>query len=175
MQNQRNCSVLFRCEADYNATYAQFCSTAPQPVKDYFNKNWHPIKEEWVMAFKFSVPNFQNATNNRLECLNGKLKSVINLYSSMEDFIKQFFIIIECLRDERSNDAAYSCQKEPVLPYAAHSPESAYLNLLTRYSSNYVIQQMQIAYEHPCQWGMGNAGTYQLQTTDGAITVTHSK
>ena len=170
----RNLSLLFRCEADYNATYAQFCSTAPQPVKDYFNKNWHPIKEEWVMAFKFSVPNFQNATNNRLEILNGKLKSVINLYSSMEEFIKHFFIILECLRGIRSGNVAYSCQKDPVLPYAADSPEAAYMNLLTRYSSAYVLAQIQLAHEHVYQWGMGNAGTYQIQTSDGVINVTHS-
>ena len=67
----------------------------------------HPIKEEWVMPFKYSVPNFQNATNNRLESLNEKLKSVINLYSSMEDFVKHFFIIFECLRDVRSGKVAY--------------------------------------------------------------------
>ena len=110
---QRNSCLEFiqqmtysRCEADYNATYSEFCASAPQPVKDYFNKNWHPIREEWVMAFKYSVPNFQNSTNNRLESLNGKLKSVINLYSSMEDFIKHFFIILECLRDVRSDAVA---------------------------------------------------------------------
>ena len=139
---QRNSCLEFiqqmtysRCEADYNATYSEFCASAPQPVKDYFNKNWHPIREEWVMAFKSSVPNFQNSTNNRLESLNGKLKSVINLYSSMEEFIKHFFIILNCLRDVRSDAVAYSYQKEPVLPFAANFPESAYLNLLTPYSA----------------------------------------
>jgi len=128
---QRNLSLEFiqqmaysRCEADYNAIYAQFCSTAPQAVRDYFIKNWHPIKEEWAMAFKPSVPNFQNATN-RLESLHGNMRYVIDLYSSMEEFIKQFFIILECVRGIRSGNVAYSFQKEPILPYAADSPEAA--------------------------------------------------
>ena len=111
--------------AEYNAIYTQFSATSPQAVKTYFDKNWHPIREEWVMGYKFSTGNFLNATNNRLESLNGKLKQVISKFSSMEDFIKQFFVVLAVLRNERSYRAVYSYQKARVLPYAADSPETA--------------------------------------------------
>ena len=41
--------------------------------------------------------------------------------------------ILKCLHGEHSGEVAYLCQKEPVLPYAEQSPESPYLNDLTRY------------------------------------------
>ena len=55
-------------------------------VTEYFNNNWHPIKEQWVDGLKNDNVTFQNRTNNRLECINQKLKSVITKYSSLPQF-----------------------------------------------------------------------------------------
>ena len=45
------------------------------------------------MGMKYSTGNFLNNTNNQLECINQKLKSVVSRYSSLEEFIEKFFLI----------------------------------------------------------------------------------
>ena len=80
-------------EDKYSELYSQLKSCAPSAVITYFNENWHPIKNQWTMGMKYSTGNFLNNTNNRLESLNAKLKSVICRYSSLEDFFDKFFLI----------------------------------------------------------------------------------
>ena len=72
-------------EHKYMELYSQFKSCAPPTVVEYFDQNWHPIREQWTLGMKYSTGNFLNGTNNRLESLNAKLKSVISRYSSLED------------------------------------------------------------------------------------------
>ena len=78
----------------YDEIYTQFSSSAPITVLEYLNTNWHTIREQWTMGMKFCSGNFLNTTNNRLESLNAKLKSVILRCSSLEEFIDKFFSII---------------------------------------------------------------------------------
>ena len=115
---------------EYNSLHDAFCQAAPPEVKAYFDKNWNPIKEEWVTGFKFSTGNFSNSTNNRLESLNGKLKQVVPKFSSLEHFIEQFFVILPVLRNERCYKAVVSYQNVRVVPHGPDSPQAAYTTLL---------------------------------------------
>ena len=65
-------------EAEYDALYAQLQRDAPQEVVKYYDENWHPIKHVWVLGLKSTCGSFLNATNNRLESINGKLKQVVS-------------------------------------------------------------------------------------------------
>jgi len=38
--------------AKYNELYEEFQRDAPKEIIAYFNKNWHPIKDEWVLGMK---------------------------------------------------------------------------------------------------------------------------
>jgi len=67
-------------EDDYNLLFQQLESTAPKSVFEYFLKNWHHIRREWVTGLTFHSGNMLNNTNNRLESFNGKLKSVIPVF-----------------------------------------------------------------------------------------------
>ena len=98
-------------EADYSDLYSQLQSCAPKEVVSYYDQNWHPIRSEWVLGMKSSCGNFLNFTNNRLECINGKLKHVINRHSSLEEFVDKFFIILTALCTERNHKAAIMFQK----------------------------------------------------------------
>ena len=69
-------------EAEYDTLYTQLQRNAPSEVMKYFNENWHSIKYEWVLGLKSTCGSFLNATNNRLESINGKLKQVISRHSS---------------------------------------------------------------------------------------------
>ena len=51
-------------EEEYDTLYDHLVEDAPPTVVDYFNENWHPIRDEWVMGMKFKVGNFLNTTNN---------------------------------------------------------------------------------------------------------------
>ena len=77
-QMKENCLELIqklayaKNEDEYDGLYTQFHSIPPESVKNYFDENWHPIREEWVAGFKQVSGNFQNATNKRLESINAK-------------------------------------------------------------------------------------------------------
>lgn len=61
----------------------------PECVIEYYNSNWGNITDQWVQYLTMQNLCLTNKTNNRLECINSKLKSVISRYSPLEDFIKQ--------------------------------------------------------------------------------------
>lgn len=132
-------------EAKYDTLYAQLQRDAPSEVVKYFNENWHPIKSEWVLGLKSTCGSFLNATNNRLESINGKLKQVVSRHSSLEEFVSSFFVILTALWTERDHKAAIMFQKVKVQPYEQGSPESEYSKLLMTYASTFVIKQLKLA------------------------------
>ena len=164
-------------DVEYNTLHDAFCQAAPPEVKAYFDKNWNPIKEEWVTGFKFSTGNFSNSTNNRLESLNGKLKQVVPKFSSLEHFIEQFFVILPVLRNERCYKAVVSYQNVRVVPHGPDSPKAAYTTFLSSYASSFVLQQIELSetvtYEFQQQDGIN--AIYSIQTSEGTMEVSVSK
>ena len=129
-------------EEEYDTLYEHLVEDAPLTVVDYFNENWHPIRDEWVMGMKFKVGNFLNTTNNLPESLNAKLKSVITQYSSLEEFLDKFYVTLNTLCTERYHTAAFMMQKRCVVPYSLASPENKYCDFLTTYAADYVCKQL---------------------------------
>ena len=72
-------------EEKYLKLYKTFTMTVLQPILDYFNKYWHPVRDQWVTGMNYSTE-----TNNRLKSLYAKLKSVNARYSSLEEFVDNF-------------------------------------------------------------------------------------
>ncbi|KAL1472594.1 hypothetical protein MTO96_039225, partial [Rhipicephalus appendiculatus] len=88
--------------------------------------------------------NFNNTTNNRIESLNGKLKSVIKKNSSLEEFVCSLFTVLNALSDERDHRALTSVSKRPCK--APSSPEEAlYQESLTPYAFKLVREQMNLS------------------------------
>lgn len=102
-------------EDEYLRLYKVLKSSSPKQVLEYFELNWHSIRHEWVMGLKWSCSNFLNSTNNRAESPNAKLKSIVVRYSSLENFVTDFFCLIYTSRKERSHNAATLLQKKRVL------------------------------------------------------------
>ena len=157
-------------EEEYDTLYEQLVEDAPPTVVDYFNENWHPIRDEWVMGMKFEVGNFLNTTNNRLESLNAKLKSVITRYSSLEEFLDKFYVILNALRTERDHTAAFMMQKRRVVPYRKDSPENKYCDFLTTYAADYVCKQLAL-HKKVSTPVIKSDGSYEIQTFEGLLTV----
>ena len=64
-------------EEDYNKYHSELTQFNDEFIT-YFDKNWHPCKEQWVMYFRSSLRTHGNNTNNTLECHNQKLKKYLN-------------------------------------------------------------------------------------------------
>ena len=132
-------------EEIYLDLYAQFQKSAPATVLEYFDANWHAIRKQWTMGMKYSTGNFLNNTNNRLESLNSKLKSVISRYSSLEEFVDNFYLVLQVLRSERDHKASLTVQKVPVTFHSISDSSSIeYMTYLTPYAYKFIAKQMSL-------------------------------
>ena len=116
------------------------CSS--QYVIDYFTKNWEPILDEWVKGLQRLSQNFDQATNNRVENFNGKLKSVIKKYPAMTQFLKETIIVINHHEEERDQRAINSIVKRPT-EYPETIDLCSYLNLLIPFAYKEIKQQVE--------------------------------
>ena len=132
---------------EYMELYNDFQRNAPSIVFDYFNEQWHSIRDQWTLGAKCAAGNFFNNTSNRIESINAKLKSVISKYSeSLEEFVDNLFLIMNIFRRERDHKAAYCSQKVPTSSYiAAADPNlSHYMKHLTPYAFRFVQKQFEL-------------------------------
>lgn len=142
-----------KSEEEYDVIYSRLQSIAPESIINYYNKNWHDIRNEWVMGMTFNTGNFMNKTNNRLESFNGKLKSVISTFSTLEDFVEKLFIVLSCVRLERDRNAVKLVQRQPTK--INEIPElRQYHSFLTTYAYNFLKNQFE-----------SSAGAYVLDNT----------
>ena len=130
---------------EYDGYYTDFISSAPRSVVSYFDNNWHPIREQWVMFMKCLSGNFLNDTNNRLESINQKIKFVLTKYSSLEEFTEYFLSLLKTLRNERDSIAINTIHNVPFLVFPESSPEYRHRKLLTSFAYNHVLKQIELA------------------------------
>lgn len=156
--------------AEYDAHYADLKSSTPHSVFSYFNSNWHPIREQWVMCMKRSSGNFLNDTNNRLESINQKIKSVLTKYASLEEFTKYFLSLLKTLRNERDHTAITSIHKVPFFRFPESSAESRYRKLLTSFAYSHVRKQIELV-EKVKLVQDEVSGQYTAETSAGVLSV----
>ena len=85
---------------DYSELRRQLHETGLDSVVTYFEANWHPLRAEWANCFLASGT-FGNRTNNRLESINQKIKSVCSAYGNLNDFFRELRTVPACLRVDR--------------------------------------------------------------------------
>lgn len=125
----------------YNKLYEDFTAVAPLPVKAYFDSCWNGITDEWVKGFMSAQSTFLNSTNNRLESINQKVKSVCRPNSTLLDFLTNFRKVLCSLRFERDHRAISIFQKVSVLPFDEGSDLGLYNQYLTPFSLEKVATQ----------------------------------
>ena len=126
----------------YEDNYKDLKVSGLKSVIDYYDTNWHPIRHEWVECFKGANFTVGERTNNRLESINAKIKSVCTKYASLTAFFDQFFAVLACLRNERDHSTLMAMAKKPVLAFPPESPEVKYAEVLTPYATSYVHKQL---------------------------------
>lgn len=104
-------------------------------VIDYFDANWHPVRHQWVECFKGANFTLGERTNNRLESINAKVKSVCSKYASLSTFFDQFFLVLACLRNERDHSTLMAL-------FPSNSPEEQFSAILTPYAAGYIYKQL---------------------------------
>ena len=103
-----------RSEQQYQSVYNDFVMSAPPSVVQYFNRNWHDIRVQWVRGIMSSAANYGNFTNNRLESINQKLKSVMSSQCTFAECVSSLKAVIGTLRSERNHRAILMIQKKVV-------------------------------------------------------------
>ena len=97
-----------------------------------------------VNGFKIHHWKFFNSTNNRLESINAKLKFVISRYSSLEEFVDKFFLILRVLRCERDHKIALCSQKVPTTFHSAAADAYSTKYMRTPYAYTFVEKQLNL-------------------------------
>ena len=122
---------------------------ALQRVVEYFDSNWHGICHEWVDGLKTASCNFMNRTNNRVESINQKLKSVISRYLGITQFFQDLLKCLNTLRVERNHRALEITMKRRVSTYDSSTSFGQYMSLfdcvkdqLDQASKVQIIQQL---------------------------------
>ena len=135
-----------KSEGVYIETYEEFKATNIWPAIEYFDRNWHPIRDEWVMYAKGDAFCLGETTNNRLESINGKIKSVCFKYASLSKFFDEFFAVLTILRDERSHSIVMSQIRKPTSLRQSYpnlnDEEIKYADYVTPYAFDLIATQI---------------------------------
>ena len=125
---------------DYSELRRQLHETGLDSVVTYFEANWHPLRAEWANCFLASGT-FGNRTNNRLESINQKIKSLCSAYGNLNDFFRELRTVLACLRVERDN-VALNCVSKVSLCTIGESVAAQYSRLLLPYPAGLVRTEL---------------------------------
>ena len=78
---------------------------------EYFDNEWHSIREQWVEGLKAMAFNFLTSTNNRVESSNGQIKTVCADQSTVSQFFEDFMSLYTSIRVEKDHKALLVTQK----------------------------------------------------------------
>ncbi|XP_074113953.1 uncharacterized protein LOC141537012 [Cotesia typhae] len=125
----------------YDELYYEFCRTSPEQLVEYYNFNWHNITEDWV-NFNYNK-NLGNRTNNRVESINAKLKSVLHKRSPTIVMIENFFEWYASHKSESTFRTANQFLKTCNNTFLNNSLEQLYIDYLTKFASDRVLVELQ--------------------------------
>ena len=102
--------VYSQDQQNYHVHYQQLKETKLKSVIEYCDQNWHDIRSQWVEELKHDYCHYLNSTNNQLESLNQKVKSVVIKYSSvLANLFQQLMKCLHSLSIERDHCATTAC------------------------------------------------------------------
>lgn len=129
-------------EAKYMAAYEKIIFPT---VKDYIDKNWHPldVRQQWATYCTDDLQNYLTRTTNRVESINQKLKTVITKYGKLNTFLKETLQCVESLNVERDYRTIASLQRKPIRAVNESSLEFKYRALLTKFAYSHFVDEME--------------------------------
>lgn len=164
--------VYSKSDKEYNENYKMLLRSGLQSVITYYNTNWHPIRYEWVECYKGVHFTLGESTNNRLESINGKIKSVCSRHVNLQTFFSQFFAVLSCLRNERDHASIMAIVKKRVITASRDSPDWQYATLLTPYALEFVQKQLLLRDRVAITNASNSAEQYTISSSEGTLLVT---
>lgn len=131
-----NKMMYCQSQNQYNLLYNELLDTRCAQVIEYFNNNWHNITEQWVRFHITKHMMFGNATTNRVESLNQKLKAVIEKYSSLPRFFNNMMNSVGAIWVEKDIRAAEDVMRKPVNTANHEAHDHKYAKILTQFAFN---------------------------------------
>ena len=101
-------------EEEYQQHYQRLTETNLTSLKAYFDANWHDIRNEWVDGLKGESFTLGERTNNRLESMNAKIKSVCSAHADLSTFFDEFLSFLATMRNERDHNTLMTIAKKRV-------------------------------------------------------------
>lgn len=126
--------VYARSVTEYDQLYRNLRRINCPRVIEYFDSNWHNIKEQWVGYEVNKFANFENRTNNRLESLNQKIKAVVSKYARLATFFDDLITCIASYNIERDHAAAVGIMKSILATSIDTEYDTKYSKILTQYA-----------------------------------------
>lgn len=93
--------VYCRSAESYDKLYQELLDLNLEKVTDYYNDNWHNIRDEWTHYGRNQHSNYLNSTNNRSESLNQKYKMVSSRHANLSTFFENVFTTVTVVSSER--------------------------------------------------------------------------
>lgn len=105
--------VYSRSQEDYDNLYQQLLNLNLEEVTKYYDTNWHNIKEQWTLFGRNQHSNYLNATNNRSESLNHKIKMVSCRHANLTRFFENLFTTVSSISSEKDIRAVRLTMRTP--------------------------------------------------------------
>lgn len=121
-------------EMKYFHLYQRLKGMKCDKVDEYFDANWHNIRNQWVACYVNQYHNFENRTNNRLESFNQKIKSIVAKYSPLSRFFCDLITCTSAFNIERDHQAADDILRRPLSSIPEKYAGKLYSLLLTSYA-----------------------------------------
>ena len=134
-----------RTAEEYQLNLGLLKATKIDSVVSYFLENWDPIKEQWVRCFKDTAFNLGETTNNHLESINSKIKSVCSKYGSLLQFFTEFFAVLGALRNERQHHRLMACARCANCLLSMDDDLRDHGNYVTPYAFRHIQDQAKIS------------------------------
>ena len=96
----------------------------------YYNKNWDPIRHEWIEGLKQQNFSLGERTTNRVESTFQKIKSVTTHSMPVHELLPLLWKMLPTLRTERRHRALRSLSKIYRSHTVLQEPEASYASLL---------------------------------------------
>lgn len=103
--------VYSKTSEEYDVAYEELLALDLKLVTEYYNDNWHVIKEQWTMYGRNTYAHFMNTTTNRSERLNRTFKSISNRYAGLLSFFGKITTTVAVLASEKDIKAVRSTMR----------------------------------------------------------------
>lgn len=126
--------VYAESRQQYNQLYRALQNLNCPRAQEYFDQNRYDITEQWVGYLVDSYRHYENRTNNRLEELNQKIKSVVTKYANLAKFFNDLIILMSSYNVERDHVAADNFLRRPLATIRDTDYDKQYALFLTYYA-----------------------------------------